>query len=93
MFIFRSEPARCTQTVNDLMRLRGNATSTVTNTITIVIRQLQREKRISQEKAKISLCRFKLSAKANSAKPDQTPQNEASDQVLHCLHTEKTFEI
>ena len=22
---------------------------------------------------------------ANSAKPDQTPQNAASDQVLHCL--------
>ena len=27
----------------------------------------------------------------NSAEPEQTPQNAASDQVLHCLHTECTF--
>ena len=30
---------------------------------------------------------------ANSAKPDQTPQNAASDQVLHCLLTEVSFKI
>ena len=30
---------------------------------------------------------------ANSPKPDQTPQNEASDQVLHCLLTELSFKI
>ena len=30
---------------------------------------------------------------ANSAKPDQTPQNAASDQVLHCLQTEASFKI
>ena len=28
---------------------------------------------------------------ANSAKPDQTPQNAASDQVLHCLLTKVSF--
>ena len=27
--------------------------------------------------------------KANSADPDQTPQNVSSDQLLHCLHTER----
>ena len=27
----------------------------------------------------------------NSAKPDQTPQNAASDQVLHCLLTEDSL--
>ena len=30
---------------------------------------------------------------ANSAKPDQTPQNAESDQVLHCLQTEVSFKI
>ena len=30
---------------------------------------------------------------ANRAKPDQTPQNAASDQVLHCLLTEVSFKI
>ena len=29
----------------------------------------------------------------NSAEPDQTPQNAASDQVQHCLLTEYTFKI
>ena len=28
---------------------------------------------------------------ASSAKPDQTPQNAPSDQVLHCLVTEVSF--
>ena len=28
---------------------------------------------------------------ANIAKPDQTPQNTASDQALHCLQTEVFF--
>ena len=28
-----------------------------------------------------------------SAKPDQTPQNAASNQVLHCLLTEVSFKI
>ena len=30
---------------------------------------------------------------ANSAKPDQTPQNAASDQVCYCLLTEVSFKI
>ena len=30
---------------------------------------------------------------ANSTKPDQTLQNLASDQVLHCLLTESTFDL
>ena len=30
---------------------------------------------------------------ANSAKPDQTSQNAASDQGLHCLQTEISFKI
>ena len=30
---------------------------------------------------------------ASSAKPDQTPQNAASDHVLHCLLTEVPFKI
>ena len=30
---------------------------------------------------------------ANSVKPDQTPQNAASDQVLHCLLSEISFKI
>ena len=30
-------------------------------------------------------------AQANSADPDQTPQNAASDQVLRCLLTEIPF--
>ena len=30
---------------------------------------------------------------ANSAKPDQTPQNAASDQVLHCLQTDFSIKI
>ena len=30
---------------------------------------------------------------ANSAEPDQTPKNVASDQVLHCLLTEVSFKI
>ena len=30
---------------------------------------------------------------ANSAKPDQTPHNAASDQVFHCLLTEVSFKI
>ena len=34
-----------------------------------------------------SLC----GASANNAKPDQTLQDAASDQVLHCLHTEVFF--
>ena len=29
---------------------------------------------------------------ANSAGPVQTPQNAASDQGLHCLHTEMSME-
>ena len=32
-------------------------------------------------------------ASVNSAEPDQTQQNAASDQVLHCLFTECTFKI
>ena len=34
-----------------------------------------------------------LWAITNSAEPDQTPQNAASDQCLHCLHTERSIEI
>ena len=30
---------------------------------------------------------------ANSAIPDQTPQEAASDQVLHCLLTEMSFKM
>ena len=33
------------------------------------------------------------SATCNSAKPDQTPQYAASDQVLHCLFTEQSDRI
>ena len=40
----------------------------------------------------ISLASF-CGTSANSAKPDQTPQNVASDQVLHCLQTEVFYEI
>ena len=36
----------------------------------------------------ISLLRPFCGTSANSAKPDQTPQHAASDQVLHCLLTE-----
>ena len=28
-----------------------------------------------------------------TVQPDQTPQNAASDQVLHCLRTEVSFQI
>ena len=38
----------------------------------------------------ISLVTF-CGISANSAKPDHTPQNEASDQVLHCLLTVLNF--
>ena len=34
-----------------------------------------------------------LSEGHNSAKPDQTPQNAASDQVLHSMQTEVSFKI
>ena len=37
-------------------------------------------------------CRF-CGTLANSAKPDQMPQNAASDQVLHCLLTGVSFKI
>ena len=30
---------------------------------------------------------------ANSSKPEQTPHNAASDQVLHYLHTEVSFQM
>ena len=39
----------------------------------------------------LSLASFLWDILANSAKPDQTPQNAASDQVLHCLPTEVSF--
>ena len=41
----------------------------------------------------ISLGSFFGGTSANSAKPDQTPQNVASDQVLHCLQTEFSIKI
>ena len=54
---------------------------------------------ICQEKCKCSLLTH-IKAKhpfygtsAHSAKPDQMPQNVASDQVLHCLLTEVSFKI
>ena len=34
-----------------------------------------------------------LGHQQNSAKPDQMPQNEASDQVFYCLLTEVSFKI
>ena len=41
----------------------------------------------------ISLASFFVGHRHISAKPDQTPQNAASDQVLHCLLTEVSFKI
>ena len=38
----------------------------------------------------LSLASFLVTA-ANSVEPDQTPQNVAFDQVLHCFLTERTF--
>ena len=41
----------------------------------------------------ISLASFLWEIAANSADPDHMPQNAASDQGLHCLLTECSFEI
>ena len=46
----------------------------------------------TQNLTQISLASF-CGTSANSANTDQTPQNAASDQVLHCLLTGVSFKI
>ena len=44
-------------------------------------------KGISECSEKRVMCKTRTGTLANSADPDQTPQNAASDQGLHCLLT------